>query len=117
MTTMEIVNVCAMSNHAIERNVRIGGTDWDRHVKVTSGMREEMRRLVEEEGYSYSQVGQMFHVKAATVKYNVNPEYRAKVLSSQTGRHTGKRSSLMERVAYKKRLVMNDVQNIEVSLD
>ena len=118
MNTYDIVNVCAMSDAAVNRKVKIAGTSGDRHCKVTEDMRKEMQNMLER-GFTYSQISQEFHIHRNTVKRNLDDEYKAAYnayMRENFGKHTGKKTNRHDLAEYKRRLVLNDVDNIEVEI-
>ena len=116
MDVMSIVNVCAMSNSNVDKKVKIAGTGWDRHCKVTEGIFDEMVEM-RADGYTYSQIAEKFHLSVNTVRRHLIPEegdaYRV-YMRENFGKHTGKKPNQAERASYKRRLVLNNVEGIEV---
>ncbi len=71
MTKKELIN---SSDHFVNENVKIAGTNYDRRRKVTGDMKHRMVQM-HNAGKSYSTIAAHFNVCYDTVKRTVEPYY------------------------------------------
>lgn len=101
------INMLKMVDNELDKAVKIQGTDFDRKRKVTSKMRESMKRM-QKEGKTFREIAERFGVDHRTVRYNLDPNYCTYCKVTTSGAHTGKTHiSKNNRVAYKRDLVAN----------
>ena len=99
------INVLKMVDNKLDKAVKIQGTDFDRKRKVTSEMREQMKRM-KKRGKTFREIAERFNVDHRTVRYNLDEQYRAYCKAYASGVHTGKTYlNKTNRVAYKRELV------------
>lgn len=99
------INVLKMVDDKLDKTVKIQGTDFDRKRKVTSEMREQMKRM-KNRGKTFREIAERFNVDHRTVRYNLDEQYRTYCKAYASGAHTGKTHlNKTNRVAYKRELV------------
>lgn len=99
------INVLKMVDNKLDKAVKIQGTDFDRKRKVTSEMKDQMDRL-QKKGRTFREIAALFGLDHRTVRYNLDPNYRAYCKITASGAHTGKTHlNKTNRVAYKRELV------------
>lgn len=109
MKTTKIINTLKLNDEALDKAVKIQGTDYDRKRKVKKSDVKMMKKLYKK-GYSYSAIASVFGVSYSTVKYNIDDNYRLLYNFFRDGTHTGKTHlSKSNRVSYKRELVANGV--------
>ena len=73
MTKREIMK---LSDTALDKAVKIQGTNFDRKRKVTKQMQYRMKQMVDS-GKSITYIAEHFDVTPQTVRYNTDPEYKS----------------------------------------
>ena len=69
------INVLKMVDDKLDKAVKIQGTDFDRKRKVTSEMREQMKRM-KKRGKTFREIAERFTVDHRTVRYHLNKTNR-----------------------------------------
>lgn len=99
------INVLKMVDDKLDKAVKIQGTDFDRKRKVTSEMRDQMKRM-KKRGKTFREIAERFNVDHRTVRYSIDEQYRTYCKAYASGVHTGKTHlNKTNRVAYKRELV------------
>lgn len=102
MTKKEILK---LSDSAIDKAVRIQGTNYDRRRKVTKQMQFRMMQMLNA-GKSVNTIAEHFSVTPHTVKYNTDESYNSWYKKNRTNnRYYTVHSSGAERGAYKRNLL------------
>lgn len=104
-----------MDDLDLDRKIRIQGTEHDRKRRFTDAQVADLRQQ-----YASStpipDLMAKYSCSYATIKYNVDDEYRKAVLARASGRHYGKPTDVSDRVAYKRKLIADSTaqQLVEV---
>lgn len=98
-------NVMKMDDQTIDSKVKIQGTNFDRKRKYKleffADMRSEYQR-----GFDVNDIAKRYKMNVATVKYNVDDDYRALYNAKRAkGTHAIGVMDFENRVAYKRELV------------
>lgn len=94
-----------LTDEALDKKVKIQGTQYDRKRKVTDKTIAKMKSL-SSNGKSVSEIASKLGLNYTTVKYNVDPMFKAAYNATRNGAHTGKdKISMKNRIAYKRELV------------
>ena len=102
MTKRELMK---LSDTALDKAVKIQGTNFDRKRKVTKQMQYRMTQMLDA-GKSVNYIAEHFNVTPQTVKYNTNPEYKTWRNATKNSKHYGvNNSTAAERGAYKRSLL------------
>lgn len=102
MTKREIMK---LSDTALDKAVRIQGTNYDRKRKVTKQIQYRMNQMLNA-GKSVNEVAEHFSVTPHTVRYNTDEAYNTWYKENRTNtKHYGKLASVSERSAYKRSLL------------
>lgn len=103
MTKRELME---LSDAKLDITVKIQGTNYDRKRKVTKQIQQRMIQMVNA-GKSLNYIAEHFSVTPQTVRYNTDPEWRARYNATRDGKHYGLASNVKERAAYKRELLEN----------
>lgn len=100
-------NLLNMSDSALDKAVKIEGTNKDRRRKITKW---DFKRVIlpkVAKGVSYSTIAKELNVTSDTIKYNVDKEYKQKKNAERKlyKASSKKPNALAERAAYKRELV------------
>lgn len=97
--------ILKMDDMAIDCIVKIQGTQFDRKRKFTDAQISEITHL-KKNGKSWAEIARQYNADSRTIRYNIDPEYRAENLRKQTGKHTGiTHLDFDNRVTYKRKLI------------
>lgn len=105
MRTSKKIELLKLTDEALDKKVKIQGTQYDRKRKVTDKTIAKMKSLAST-GKSVSEIAKKLGLNYITVKYNVDPMFKAIFNAKRSGKHTGKdHISVKDRVAYKRDLI------------
>ena len=105
MNKMSRIEVLSMTDDKLDQAVKIQGTRWDRKRKLSESTIKQMSKL-SRAGKSAYEIATKLGLNYSTVRYNVDPIWRASYNATRDGRHTGKNHvTVKNRVAYKRSLV------------
>ena len=105
MRTSKKIELLTLTDEALDKKVKIQGTQYDRKRKVTDKTIAKMKSL-SSSGKSVSEIAKKLGLNYITVKYNVDPMFKAIFNATRSGKHTGKdHITVKDRVAYKRGLV------------
>lgn len=105
MKTSKKIELLTLTDEALDKKVKIQGTQYDRKRKVTDKTIAKMKSLYSSKK-SVSEIAQKLGLNYMTVKYNVDPAFKAMYNAMRSGAHTGKdHVTVKDRVAYKRGLV------------
>ena len=100
--------ILKLDDITLDQKVKIQGTQFDRKRKLTDKDINKMRKLIGK-GYTLDNLSLIYNVDVRTIKYNLDPDYKAHIQSYQAenyGKHTGIDTYNFEnRVAYKRLLI------------
>lgn len=103
---MKRKDVLKMDGRELDKLVTIQGTEFDRKRALSDKMIKKLNKL-HKKGLSVNEIRKKLNLNWHTVKYNVDPEYRAMHLS-RCGKHTGTTHiTSQERIEYKRSLILN----------
>ena len=95
-----------MTDTEFDRVFKIRNTKYDRHKKITQEMADRMYLLRFKYKWTFKEIAEEFNCSPTCVRYNIDNDFRSRVLE-MTGPHTGHVTTLKERVAYKKSILKN----------
>ena len=102
---MTKVEILTMMDGALDKAVKIQGTQYDRKRKVSKAQLKTLEKL-NRQGKPIAEIARKTGLYYTTVKYNVDPVYREEHKAKCSGKHTGKNKvSVSNRIAYKRQLV------------
>lgn len=101
------------SDVEVDKIVKIQGTPFDRKRKLSEATLKKMNHLYKK-GKSFADIASKFGCSLTTVKYNLDPEFKAYHNSHRDGKHTGiDVMTFSNRVKYKRDLVRRGKIKIE----
>ena len=99
------INTLKLNDRALDAKVHIQGTPYDRKRKYDAKTVGKMKRMFNK-GKSFYAIAKELGCDSKTVRYNLDPEYKAWFNANRDGKHTGKDSiTFANRVQYKRALV------------
>ena len=102
MTKLELLT---LTDDVLDKKVKIQGTKYDRKRKVSDATIKKATGLFSR-GKTISEIAKKLGLNYTTVRYNVDPVFKAEFNAKRDGKHTGKdHISKLDRVAYKRSLV------------
>lgn len=102
-----------LSDIDLDKKIRIQGTQYDRKRKLTDKDCAKASKLYNKKDYTYEMLGEMFSVHPTTIKYYLDPNFRALRIKHAGGKHTGVVACTFEnRVDYKRNLVRHHKINV-----
>lgn len=102
MTKLEILT---LTDNVLDAKVKIQGTKYDRKRKVSDATIKKMKALFAK-NKTVSEIAQKMGLNYTTVRYNVDPVFKAEFNARRDGKHTGRdHISKLDRIAYKRSLV------------
>ena len=103
---MKRKQVLNLSDIDLDKKIKIQGTQYDRKRKLTDKDCAKASKLYNNKGYTYETLGEMFGVHPTTIKYYLDPNFRALRIKHAGGKHTGVDVCTFEnRVDYKRNLI------------
>lgn len=98
-----------LDNRDLNKAVKIGGTDFDRHHKLTKCQIKDIQKSFKQ-GESYAELARQYNVAPATIKYHVDSDFRLKNLAIRREHekkfgHTAGLITLDNRAEYKRQLI------------
>lgn len=102
------VNNCR--DYVFDHKIRIQGTKYDRRIKITPEIHDEIRRKYES-GYTIAELAKCYNVSWTCIKYHVDDNYKARTneIRPSYGWYGNKKHITVEdRVKYKKDLIKDD---------
>lgn len=101
----KVINTLKLNDQALDAKVHIQGTPYDRKRKYDAKTIGKMKRMLNK-GKSFYAIAKELGCDYKTVKYNLDPEYKAWFNANRDGKHTGKdHITFANRVQYKRALV------------
>ena len=102
MTRSEILK---LDDNTLDQKVRIQGTRFDRKRKYTTQQYNKMKNLYAK-GKTIYEIAAEMNVPSATVRYNVDADFRGRYNRNRDGKHTGVDVCTKEnRIAYKRSII------------
>ena len=99
------LQLLTLTDEALDKKVKIQGTQYDRKRKVTDKTISKMKSLASS-GKSISEIASKLGLNYMTVKYNVDPAFKAIYNATRNGAHTGKdKITMKDRISYKRQFV------------
>lgn len=101
----KILETLTLTDGALDKAVKIQGTPYDRKRKISSSTLKKMLSMAKK-NKTYKEIARKLGLNSTTVRYNIDPVWRAAYNLKRDGKHTGKTNiSILDRVAYKRSLV------------
>ena len=101
MTKIELLT---LTDNALDNTVKIQGTKYDRKRKLTDATIKKILNMGKKS--TYQEIARKLGLNPTTVRYNLDPEWKAAFNLKRSGKHTGKdHITKLNRVAYKRSLV------------
>lgn len=105
ITDKRKIELLTMTDDALDATVKIQGTEYDRKRKVAPATLKKMASMYKKKS-SISEIANKLGLNYLTVRYNVDPVFKAEFNAKRDGKHTGKDNiTIKDRVAYKRSLV------------
>lgn len=105
ITDKRKIELLTMTDDALDATVKIQGTEYDRKRKVAPTTLKKMASMYKKKS-SISEIANKLGLNYLTVRYNVDPVFKAEFNAKRDGKHTGKDNiTIKDRVAYKRSLV------------
>lgn len=105
ITDKRKIELLTMTDDALDATVKIQGTEFDRKRKVAPAILKKMASMYKKKS-SISEIANKLGLNYLTVRYNVDPVFKAEFNAKRDGKHTGKDNiTIKDRVAYKRSLV------------
>lgn len=105
MRKMSKLEVLTLTDDKVDQVVKIQGTKYDRKRKISPDTIKKMNRMASQ-GKSVAEICKKFNLNYVSVRYNIDPIWRATYNATRSGKHTGTdRITMKDRVAYKRTLV------------
>ncbi len=102
MTKLQLLT---LTDNALDQKVKIQGTKYDRKRKVSDATIKKASGLFAR-GKTISEIASKLGLNYTTVRYNVDPVFKAEFNAKRSGAHTGKdHITKLDRIAYKRTLV------------
>lgn len=102
---MTKVEILTMMDRDLDKKIKIQGTQYDRKRKVSKAQLKTLEKLHKQKK-SIAEIAKKTGLYYTTVRYNVDPVYRAEHIAKCSGKHTGKdKVTVSNRIAYKRKLV------------
>lgn len=102
MTRLETLT---LTDNALDSAVKIQGTKYDRKRKVSDSSLKKMLAMAKKNS-TYQEIAKKLGMNPTTVRYNIDPLWRAEFNRKRDGKHTGKdKITKINRIAYKRELV------------
>ena len=99
------LEILKMTDEAVDKKVKIQGTEFDRKRKISKATLRKMLSL-KSKNKTVAEIARQLGLCYHTVRYNIDPEFRKIYNATRDGRHTGKNHiTVKNRVAYKRELV------------
>ena len=97
--------VLSLDDVTLDKKVKIQGTQFDRKRKLKDKDWKKVNRMMKK-GFNFTQIAEVFNVDPRTIRYGVDEEFRNRVISYMSGKHTGVDVCTFEnRVTYKRTLI------------
>ncbi len=101
MTKIEILK---MTDDKLDEAIKIQGTQYDRKRKLSEAMLNKIKKLAKNS--TYQQIAKELGLLPSTVRYHIDPVWKAHYNATRDGRHCGKdKITVKNRVEYKRSLV------------
>ena len=105
MTDKRKIELLAMTDDALDVTVKIQGTEYDRKRKVSTSTLNKMLAMYKKKP-NVAEIASKLGLNYTTVRYNVDPVFKAEFNAKRDGKHTGKdHITVKDRIAYKRSLV------------
>ena len=103
--TSKIINTLVLCDDALDKKVRIAGTDFDRKRRYKKEDLKKARRMLKS-GKTFSEISKKTGITYHALRYNLDEAYRTYYNAHRDGSHVGKdHITKQDRVAYKRSLV------------
>lgn len=104
MKKNRVVELLTMNDNLLDKKVKIQGTEYDRKRKISKATVSKMKKMAKKK--SISEIAKELGISYIGVRYNIDPEFKARHNATRDGKHTGKdHITKYNRVAYKRQLV------------
>lgn len=101
----KIIETLTLNDNELNKAVKIQGTEYDRKRKISTSTLKKMLAM-SKKNKSYQEIACKLGLSPTTVRYNIDPVWKAAFNAKRDGKHTGKDNiSISDRVAYKRSLV------------
>ena len=101
---MTKIQVLTLTDNALDNVVKIQGTKYDRKRKLTDSTIKKILSMGKK--HTYLEIARKLNLNPITVRYNLDPVWKATYNMKRSGKHTGKdHITKLDRVAYKRALV------------
>jgi hypothetical protein len=101
----KILETLKMTDGELDKAVKIQGTPYDRKRKVSKDTLKKMLSMAKK-NKTYQEIARKLGMNSTTVRYNIDPVWRAAYNAKRDGKHTGKdKVTILDRIAYKRTLV------------
>ena len=101
MTKIEILK---MTDDKLDEVVKIQGTPYDRKRKLSEALLKKIKKLAKNS--TYCKIAKELGLAPSTVRYHIDPVWKAHYNATRDGRHCGKdKITVKNRVEYKRSLV------------
>ena len=105
MKKLNKIEALTLTDDKLDEAVKIQGTPYDRKRKISADTIKKMTKL-SKAGKSVAEIANKLGVNYLSVRYNIDPEWKATYNATRNGKHTGKdKITVKDRVAYKRNLV------------
>jgi hypothetical protein len=102
MTKIELLK---MTDDQLDATVKIQGTKYDRKRRISETTLKKIHKLAKK-NYTYLQIAKELDLYPQSVRYHIDPIWKAYYNANRDGKHTGKdKITIKDRVAYKRSLV------------
>lgn len=103
--TKRKIEVLELDDKALDKRIKIQGTEFDRKRTISSKTVKQMLKL-SKKGKSIQEIAKELGIGATSIRYNIDPVFKAEFNAKRSGLHTGKtKMDTLNRVAYKRQLV------------
>lgn len=105
MTRMERIS---QSDTAINANVKIAGTNWDRRRKLTNKQIGQIKKAAQRPGFDIKAVAKKYGVAPLTIRYHIDEQYKREINTRRADypNYTSATYEPSELAAYKRELIM-----------
>lgn len=102
---MTKVEILTLTDNQLDDVIKIQGTKYDRKRKVSDSSIKKMLSLAKKD-HTYQEIAKKLGMNPLTVRYNIDPVWKAEYNQKRSGKHTGRdKITKNNRIAYKRTLV------------
>ena len=99
------LEILELDDVALDKQVKIQGTPFDRKRKISDKTVKKMMKL-SNKGKSIQEIAKELGIGATSIRYNIDPVFKAEFNAKRSGLHTGKTNmDRINRAQYKRELV------------